>query len=98
MERESREKKIIEKYQQDEKMMILAFAQWCINHDIDPMEVYSMAYPHQEKNSLLKQALESTAAREESEDISLSSLFAVFEIYGNEELALALSEKVRSLK
>ncbi|RIW38314.1 hypothetical protein D3H55_01875 [Bacillus salacetis] len=98
MDHRSKEKEIIEKYQQDEKMMILAFAQWCINHDIDPVEVYSIAYPQQEENTLLKEAVASTVSKEESEEIPLSSLFAVFEIYGNEELAFALSEKVKSLK
>jgi hypothetical protein len=94
VDQQSREKEIIQKYQQDEKMMILAFAQWCINHDIDPVEVYSHAYPQQGENPLLKDALESTVPKEESEKIPLSSLFAVLEMYGNEELAFTLSEMI----
>ncbi|WP_421385067.1 hypothetical protein ACOJQI_09960 [Bacillus salacetis] len=95
MNHQSSEKEIIQKYQQDEKMMILAFAQWCINHEIDPVDVYSNAYPQQGENPLLKEALESTVPKEESEDIPLPSLFAVLEMYGNEELAFALSEMIR---
>lgn len=86
------EKEIIEKYQQDEKMMILAFAQWCINHDYDPAEVYTRAYPHQGNNLLLKEAIEATIPKEDSEEIPLPSLFAVLEMYGNEELAFVISQ------
>ncbi|WP_409254114.1 hypothetical protein V1502_09520 [Bacillus sp. SCS-153A] len=86
------EKEIIEKYQQDEKMMILAFAQWCMNKDLDPAEVYYRAYPQQGENPLLKEAIEKTMPKDESEEIPLSSLFAVLEMYGNEELAFVISQ------
>ena len=26
-------------YQRDEQMMVDAFAQWCINHDLDPVRI-----------------------------------------------------------
>lgn len=32
------EKQLAEAYERDENMMILVFAQWCVNHDLDPME------------------------------------------------------------
>jgi hypothetical protein len=86
------EKLIIEKYQQEEKMMILLFAQWCINHDLNPLEIYTKAYPDQVENPLLKEAIETTVAKEESDNIPFSSLLTVLEMYGNEELCFILTE------
>ncbi|MGF2616018.1 hypothetical protein FZC84_11295 [Rossellomorea vietnamensis] len=86
------EKEIIQKYQQDEKMMILAFAQWCRNNELDPQKVYTKAYPHQEKNPLLIEAVDSTLPKEESDVIPLSSLLSVLEMYGNEELCFVITE------
>ncbi len=48
---------MIENYQNDEKMMILIFAQWCINHDLDPKEMYKRAYPAQGENHALSKHL-----------------------------------------
>ncbi|WP_260048872.1 hypothetical protein [Oceanobacillus kimchii] len=36
---------VIRQYQEDEKRMVLIFAQWCINHQLDPFAVYGEAYP-----------------------------------------------------
>ena len=36
MDKKELEEKIIQHYQGEEKMMILVFAQWCINHDVRP--------------------------------------------------------------
>ncbi|WRU97694.1 hypothetical protein RYX51_12250 [Priestia filamentosa] len=46
------EQKIIQNYQKDEEMMILVFAQWCVNHDLDPFELYIRAYPNQRENAV----------------------------------------------
>lgn len=48
------EKQLTEAYERDENMMILVFAQWCVNHDLDPMELYAKAYPQQKLNESLK--------------------------------------------
>lgn len=32
------EKQLTEAYERDENMMILVFAQWCVNHDLDPID------------------------------------------------------------
>lgn len=88
------EKEIIQKYQQDEKMMILAFAQWCRNNELDPQKIYTRAYPHQEQNPLLIEALDSTVPKEESEEIPLSSLLSILEMYGNEELCFVITEEI----
>ena len=56
MNQKELEEKIIENYQGQENMMILVFAQWCINHDLDPEEIYLRAYPNQNKNQALREA------------------------------------------
>lgn len=48
------EKQLAEAYERDENMMILVFAQWCVNHDLDPLELYAKAYPQQKLNESLK--------------------------------------------
>lgn len=52
------EKQLTEAYERDENMMILVFAQWCVNHDLDPMELYAKAYPQQKLNESLKKTME----------------------------------------
>lgn len=49
MQLSEHEKRIIDRYKQDEETMILLFAQWCVNHDLDPHELYQNAYPNQPK-------------------------------------------------
>ena len=38
-------------------MMVLVFSQWCINHNLDPFEIYAQAYPTQRDNPLLTDTL-----------------------------------------
>lgn len=35
-----REAFIIQKYKQEETLMILLYAQWCVNHELDPLMIY----------------------------------------------------------
>mgnify|MGYP003457750496 CR=1 FL=1 len=58
MNKKEMEAKIIENYQNEENMMILVFAQWCVNHDLNPEELYLRAYPTQSNNPALKEAIE----------------------------------------
>ncbi|MCH1626705.1 hypothetical protein [Fredinandcohnia quinoae] len=88
------EEQIIKKYQRDEQMMILVFAQWCVNHDLDPEEVYKRAYPFQADNHALKQAIELTVPKSESGDISDDTLLGVLSLFGNEDLAFVVSEEI----
>lgn len=86
------EKKIIENYQSDEKMMILIYAQWCINNDLDPVEIYRKAYPDQMNNPALTEALELTVSKEESEEINDQTVLNVLQLYGNNDLAFLVQE------
>ncbi|MFY4777052.1 hypothetical protein [Metabacillus sp. RGM 3146] len=85
---------MIQKYQRDEQMMILVFAQWCVNHDLDPEEIYIKAYPHQEKNTALKNAIDLTVPKEEAGEISFDTLIGVLSLFGNDDLAIAVTEEM----
>ncbi|MBX0359402.1 hypothetical protein [Halobacillus sp. Nhm2S1] len=90
----SREEEVIRNYQKGEKMMILLFAQWCINHDLDPVAIYKEAYPYQDKNKELIDALELTVPKQESDHIDSETLLEVLSLYGNDDLAFVVSDLV----
>ena len=93
MDRKEMEEQIIRNYQRDENMMILVFAQWCINNDIDPEALYLRAYPDQQANPALKQALELTVPKEESETIPFETVMGVLSLFSNDDLAFVASEE-----
>ncbi len=88
------QEKVIENYQRDEQMMILVFAQWCINHDLDPEELYKKAYPNQASNPALKKAWELTVPKEEAGEIGDQTLLAVLSMFGNDDLAYIVTEEI----
>lgn len=91
------EKKIIESYRQDEKMMVLVFAQWCVNHELDPVALYEKAYPDQPGNQSLTEAMELTVPKEEAGDIPNDTLLGVLSLFGNEDLAFVVTEEIRKM-
>lgn len=93
-DRKELEEKILQNYRQDEQMIILIFAQWCVNHDLDPQALYEAAYPKQETNPALLQALELTVSKEEAGDISDESVLGVLSLFGNEDLAFVVTEAI----
>lgn len=88
------EEKIIENYRGEEKMMILVFAQWCVNHDLNPEELYMMAYPNQVANPALKEALELTVPKEEAGEVPDQTLLGVLSLFGNDDLAFVVTEEI----
>ena len=92
------EQQIIENYQKDEHMMILVFAQWCVNHDLNPVELYKKAYPHQEKNAALDQMMDLTVDKEEAGEISNETLLGVLSLFGNDDLAFVVTEEIQNMK
>lgn len=92
------EEKIIENYQKDENMMILVFAQWCINNDFDPLALYEKAYPNQLQNHALKQALDLTVSKEEAGEISDETVLGVLSLFGNDDLAFVITEAITAKK
>lgn len=97
MKQEERNQYIIEQYQNDEEMMILIFAQWCVNNDINARELYQIAYPEQVENSALLEALDKTVTKEESEDIPHEIVQHVLQLFGNDDLAFIVQEKVDAM-
>jgi hypothetical protein len=92
------EEQIIRNYQRDEQMMILVFAQWCVNHGLDAAELYLRAYPQQAVNHALLQAVDLTVPKEEASDIADETLLGVLSLFGNEELAFIVTEEIRKRK
>lgn len=92
------EEKIIQHYQGEEKMMILVFAQWCVNHDLDPEEVYLRAYPNQSSNPALREAIELTVPKEEAGEIADETLLGVLSLFGNDDLAFVVTEEIQKRK
>ncbi|MFK3936430.1 hypothetical protein ACI2JA_02805 [Alkalihalobacillus sp. NPDC078783] len=97
MNSSEREAYIIEKYKQEEKLMILLYAQWCVNHELDPVLIYEKAYPHQLKNQQLLDAVDQTLPKAEAEPVPLSSLLEVFSWFEQNELAFYVSELAEHL-
>lgn len=93
--RNETEERIIRSYERDEQMMILIFAQWCVNHDLDPAELYARAYPGQAANEPLRQAIELTVSKEEAGPIPDETLLGVLSMYGNDDLAFVVTEAIR---
>jgi hypothetical protein len=94
MERNDIEDKIIENYQKDENMMILVFAQWCVNQELNPVDLYMRAYPDQSENPGLKQMLELTVPKEEAGEIADETLLSVLSLFGNHDLAFVVTEEI----
>lgn len=96
IEKETQEK-IVEVYRQEEDMMILVYAQWCINNDLDPAELYTKAYPEQQANERLARGLELTVSKEEAGDITNETLLGVLTMFGNEDLGMVVSEEIERM-
>ncbi|MEH7438981.1 hypothetical protein V7182_16025 [Neobacillus drentensis] len=92
------EEKIIENYRGEEKMMILVFAQWCINHNLNPEELYIRAYPNQATNPALREALELTVPKEEAGEVPDETLLGVLSLFGNDDLAFVVTEEIKKRK
>jgi hypothetical protein len=95
MNHKDMEEKIISNYQKDENMMILVFAQWCVNNDLDPAELYKKAHPDQGTNPSLQQGIDLTVPKEESEEIPDSTLLGVLSLFGNTDLAIVVSQAIK---
>lgn len=98
MDKKELEQAIIRNYQKEENMMILVFAQWCINHDLDPVTLYTQAYPNQTNNPALAQAMELTVSKEEAGEISNDTVLGVLAMFGNDDLAFVVSEEIEKGK
>ncbi|NJJ41507.1 hypothetical protein [Paenibacillus apii] len=92
--RKSVEDHIVESYKRDEEMMILVFAQWCVNNGLDPEALYLQAYPQQQGNEQLARAIALTVPVDESGFISDDTVLGVLSLYGNDDLAFVITEAI----
>lgn len=92
------EEMVVQNYQRDEQMMIIVFAQWCVNNDLDPLELYQRAYPNQKDNEPLRQGIELTVPKEEAGPIPDDTLLGVLSLFGNEDLAFVVTEEIAKRK
>ncbi|WP_411748015.1 hypothetical protein [Psychrobacillus psychrotolerans] len=83
--------KVIEQYEADENMMIQIYVQWCINHDINPLELYYRAYPNQASNNVILELMETT--EKNSTIIDTGTVLDVLQLFGNDDLAYVVSEE-----
>lgn len=92
------EKQIIQNYEQEEKMMILIYAQWCINNDFDPIELYKKAYPNQSQNVALEEAIQKTVSKNDADDIPDEIVLNVLQLFGNDDLAFIIQKEIEQRK
>jgi len=94
MNRKDIEERIVRQYEDDERMMILVFAQWCINRGLDPQALYEAAYPKQGANPALLAALELTVPKEEAGEIADDTVLNALSLFGNDDLAAVVAEAI----
>lgn len=94
MNKKQLEEQMMENFKREEHMMILVFAQWCINHDLDPEALYRQAYPEQPNNEALQKAMELTVPKEEAGDVADATLLGVLSLFGNEDLAYIVTQEI----
>lgn len=88
------EERVIRNYEENEKMMILVYAQWCVNNGIDPVALYKKAYPVQTVPALLDEVIDATVSKDESEEITGATVLKALEMFGNDDLAFAVKEEM----
>lgn len=93
-----KDKYIVQKYRENEEMMILVYAQWCVNNGLDPKVLYNLAYPKQQTPSLLDDVMASTVSKDESEEITSGLVIQLLQMYGNDDLAFVIQAKVETMK
>ncbi|MDG5471621.1 hypothetical protein P6709_07655 [Jeotgalibacillus sp. ET6] len=89
---------IIQNYQKEERMMILVFAQWCVNHDLDPKALYLEAYSDQAENPELNGAIDLTVSKDEAGEVPDDTVLGVLSMFGNDDLAFVVSQEMEKLK
>jgi hypothetical protein len=96
MEYKNIDEQIIQKYQEDEQLMIRLFVQWCANNELHPHELYSRAYPGQPENETMKKIIEE-AKFEVEIDIDNETMLDVLQLFGNDDLAFIVTDELERL-
>lgn len=90
------EERVIQKYQEDEQLMIRLFVQWCANHQLDPHELYKRAYPNQQENATMKNIIDQADA-EDDINIDNETMLDVLQLFGNDDLAFIVADEIERL-
>ncbi|MEK5069187.1 hypothetical protein [Sporosarcina sp. FSL K6-1508] len=96
MEFKSIDAQVIQKYQQDEQLMIRLFVQWCANNEVNPHDLYRRAYPEQQENETMKKIIEEAKYEEEIE-IDNETMLDVLQLFGNDNLSFILTDEIERL-
>lgn len=97
MEFKNIEEQIIQKYKEDETLMVRLFVQWCANHELNPQLLYQKAYPEQSANEVLKDVVDSDEGFDELH-IDNETMLDVLQMFGNEDLAFVVADEIQKLK
>lgn len=97
MEFKDLNEQIIQKYKDDETLMIRLFVQWCTNHALDPQALYRKAYPDQVKNAALTKVLEEDDGFDQLH-IDNETMLDVLQLFGNDDLAFIVADEIQRLK
>ncbi|MBB4824355.1 hypothetical protein HNO89_001577 [Sporosarcina luteola] len=97
MDRQTIQKKIIELYQDDEMVMIRLFIHWCQKNGLDPLILYSKAYPEQNGNKVLNQLL---ASEDDHDDLIVGNetILDLLQLFGNDDLAFVVAGEIEKLQ
>ena len=96
MEFKSIDEQVIQKYQEDEQLMIQLFVQWCVNHELNPNELYARAYSEQPEHASLQKVLKEM---DDADPLAIDNqtMMDVLQLFGNYDLAFVLSEEIERL-
>ena len=96
MEFKNIDEQVIQKYKDDETVMVRLFVQWCSNNNLDPFRLYRIAYPAQEVNSLLQEVIESDDGFDDL-NIDNEMMLDVLQMFGNDDLAFVVADEIQKL-
>ncbi|MCM3757319.1 hypothetical protein M3197_07425 [Sporosarcina aquimarina] len=97
MEFKNIDEQVIQKYKEDETLMVRLFVQWCANYDLDPRILYQRAYPAQPVNGRLEEVIESDDGFDELH-IDNETLLDVLQMFGNDDLAFVVADEIQRSK
>lgn len=89
------DEQIIEKYKEEEKLMVRLFVEWCSNYQVDPHTLYNKAYPEQPNNPLLQSVLDEISD-DEKLDIDNETMLDVLQMFGNYDLAFIVTDEIEN--
>lgn len=87
---------IIQKYKDDEQVMIRLYVQWCKNNELDASQLYQLAYPEQQDNIAIKAMIDESTDDDEIA-IDDETMLDVLQLFGNDDLAFVLAEVISRL-